>query len=138
MWTELLSSAVWEIRNFGRGDDSAQNVAQAQVEQARYREIETMDRISREIVEARSQVKLRQRPIETAQAAVKAARRSYARNRINEGQGLPIEFMQSLQALDQAQREYLRSVTDYNVAQFRLHHALGWPSDAAVATPAAK
>ena len=130
-------AAVWELRNFGRGDVAAQEVAQAQIEQARYREIETMDRISREIVESRSQTRSRHRQIETAQSAVKAAQQSYARNRqrINEGQGLPIEFLQSLQALDQAQREYLRSVTDYNVAQFRLHHALGWPSDAAVATP---
>lgn len=133
-------SAVWELRNFGRGDVAAQEVAQARIEQARYREIETMDRISREIVESRSQTRSRHRQIETAQSAVKAAQQSYARNRqrINEGQGLPIEFLQSLQALDQAQREYLRSVTDYNVAQFRLHHALGWPSDAAVATPTAK
>jgi outer membrane protein TolC len=124
-------SAVWEIRNLGRGDAAAQDVAQAQIEQARYREIETMDRISREIVEARSQVKSRQRRIETSRTAVSSAQLSYDRNRqrINEGQGLPIEFLQSLQALDQAQREYLRSVTDFNVAQFRLHHALGWPSD---------
>ncbi len=130
-------AAVWELRNFGRGDVAAQEVAQAQIEQARNREIETMDRISREIVESRSQTRSRHRQIETAQSAVKAAQQSYARNRqrINEGQGLPIEFLQSLQALDQAQREYLRSVTDYNVAQFRLHHALGWPSDAAAATP---
>jgi outer membrane protein TolC len=128
---DLDVSAVWEIRNFGRGEAAAQEVARAQIEQARYREIETMDRISREVVETRSQVKSRHRQIETSQAAVKAAQQSYARNRqrINEGQGLPIEFLQSLQALDQAQREYLRSVTDYNVAQFRLHHALGWPSD---------
>tara|TARA_R110002072_G_scaffold243821_2_gene403176 strand:- start:206013 stop:207728 length:1716 start_codon:yes stop_codon:yes gene_type:complete len=133
-------AAVWELRNFGRGDVAAQEVAQAQIEQARYREIETMDRISREIVESRSQTRSRHRQIETAQSAVKAAQQSYTRNRqrINEGQGLPIEFLQSLQALDQAQREYLRSVTDYNVAQFRLHHALGWPSDAAVATPTLK
>ena len=116
-------SAVWELRNLGRGDVAAQEVAQAQIEQARYREIETLDRISREIVESRSQTRSRHRQIETAQSAVKAAQQSYARNRqrINEGQGLPIEFLQSLQALDQAQREYLRSVSDYNVAQFRLH-----------------
>jgi outer membrane protein TolC len=133
-------SAVWELRNLGRGDVAAQEVAQAQIEQARYREIETLDRISREIVESRSQTRSRHRQIETAQSAVKAAQQSYARNRqrINEGQGLPIEFLQSLQALDQAQREYLRSVSDYNVAQFRLHHALGWPSDASVVTPASK
>lgn len=71
-------SAVWEIRNFGRGDAAAQDVAQAQIEQARYREIETMDRISREIVEARSQVKSRKRRINTSRTAVSTAQQSYA------------------------------------------------------------
>jgi outer membrane protein TolC len=40
---------------------------------------------------------------------------------------LPIEALQSAQALLQARREYLRSVTDYNAAQFTLQRALGWP-----------
>jgi outer membrane protein TolC len=41
---------------------------------------------------------------------------------------LPIEVLQSLQALDQMRREYLRCVIDYNVAQFSLLRALGWPT----------
>lgn len=134
------ASAVWEIRNFGRGELAARNAAEARIEQVRFQQIQLMDRISREIVESRAQVRSRQRQIETARSAVTAAQQSYTRNRerINEGQGLPIEFLQALQALDQARREYLRSVTDYNVAQFRLHHALGWPVDAAEATLAAR
>jgi len=47
--------------------------------------------------------------------------------RIQRGEGLPIEALQSAQALLQARREYLRSVTDYNAAQFALQRALGWP-----------
>lgn len=127
------AAAVWEVRNFGRGELAARDAAQARVEQARFQQIQVLDRISREIVEAHAQVRSRQRQIETSKSAITAAEQSYARNRqrINEGQGLPIEFLQSLQALDQSRREYLRSVTDYNVAQFRLHHALGWPADAA-------
>lgn len=127
------ATAVWEIRNFGRGELAARNAAAARVEQARFQQIQILDRISREIVEARMQVRSRERQIVTAKSAIAAAQQSYQRNRqrINEGQGLPIEFLQSLQALDQAQREYLRSVADYNIAQFRLHHSLGWPADAA-------
>jgi hypothetical protein len=52
--------------------------------------------------------------------------------------GLPIETLQSIQALDQARREYLRALVDYNTAQFRLHRALGWPirlADQAVVAP---
>lgn len=37
-----------------------------------------------------------------------------------------IEALQAIQALDPARREYVRSVVDYNVPQFRLHRALGW------------
>jgi hypothetical protein len=47
--------------------------------------------------------------------------------RIRAGEGLPIEVLQSIHALDQARREYLRAVVDHNEAQFRLHRALGWP-----------
>ena len=42
-------------------------------------------------------------------------------------QGLPLEMLRSIQALDSARPDYLRSVVDYITAQFRLHGALGWP-----------
>ena len=65
----------------------------------------------------------------TSQTAIESAENSYRRNldRIRNAQGLPIEVLQSIQALDAARREYLRSVVDYNEAQFRLYRALGWP-----------
>ena len=51
-----------------------------------------------------------------------------------EGQVTP-EFFQSqieigtrvCNTLDEARREYLRTVLDHNEAQFRLQRALGWP-----------
>ena len=71
--------------------------------------------------------------IDVAKEAITAAEESYRRNleRIRNVQGLPIEVLQSIQALDQARREYLRSVVEYNKAQFRLHRALGWPISSA-------
>ena len=68
----------------------------------------------------------------TAQAGITAAQHSYERNldRIKNAQGLPIEVLQSIQALAQSRREYLRTVIDYNRAQFSLHRALGWPASA--------
>jgi outer membrane protein TolC len=75
------------------------------------------------------QVAARKRLIESAQTAISSAENSHRRNleRIRNAEGLPIEALQSIQALDQARREYLRSVVEYNQAQFRLHRALGWP-----------
>ena len=88
-----------------------------------------MDLVAREIVETYSQVQARKRQIASAQEGITAAQHSYERNleRIRNVQGLPIEVLQSIQALDAARREYLRAVVDYNTAQFRLHRALGWP-----------
>jgi hypothetical protein len=73
---------------------------------------------------------------EIAEQAVQRATNSFKRNwlRVRDLEGLPIETLQSIQALDQARREYLRALVDYNTAQFRLQRALGWPIDLA-ATP---
>ncbi len=121
--------AWWEVRNLGFGEHAARENARAQIQQARMREVETLDLVAREIVEAYSQVQARRRLIASAQQGIAAAQKSYDRNleRIRNVQGLPIETLQSIQALDAARREYLRAVVDYNTAQFRLHRALGWP-----------
>jgi outer membrane protein TolC len=90
-----------------------------------------LDRIAREVVEAHAQVQSRQRQLQIAEEGVQVALESYQHNRerIQDARGLPIEVLQSIQALTQARREYLRVVTDYNLAQFSLHRALGWPGE---------
>lgn len=121
--------AWWEIRNLGFGERAARDNARAQIQQARMRVVETMDLVAREVVEARTQVVSRKRLIEVAEQGITSAQHSYERNleRIRNVQGIPIEVLQSIQALDAAHREYLRAVVDYNTAQFRLQRALGWP-----------
>jgi outer membrane protein TolC len=66
--------------------------------------------------------------IEVAQAGIAAAEESYRCNidRTLNAECLPIEALQAIQALDSAQRQYVRSVADYNRAQFSLQRALGW------------
>lgn len=88
-----------------------------------------MDQVVREIGEAHSQVVHRAQQIEVTRQAIESARNSYERNlsRIRDGQGLPLEVLQSVQALENAHRAYLVAVMDYNEAQFRLQWALGWP-----------
>lgn len=123
------AAAWWEVRNLGFGERAARDNARSQIAQARMREVEMLDTVAREVVEAHAQVEARRRTIDVAKGAIASAEDSYRRNleRIRNAQGLPIEVLQSIQALDQARREYLRSVVDYNQAQFRLHRALGWP-----------
>jgi outer membrane protein TolC len=120
--------AFWELRNFGLGEHAARDERWSVYEQRQLEEVRLMDRIAREINESHAQVRSRKRQISVAETAVKAATESYERNqqRIRQGEGLPIEVLQAIQALDQARREYVRTVVDYNASQFRLHRALGW------------
>jgi len=127
---DLDAIAYWEMRNLGFGDQAARDNARSTVMQARIREVGVMDQVAREIVEAQAQVQIRRREIAIAREAVEAANASERQNleRIQGAKGLPIEALQSIQALAQARREYLRVVIDYNAAQFTLYRALGWPA----------
>jgi outer membrane protein TolC len=119
----------WEMRNLGLGEKTARDAARAAYDQSRYRVVQVMDRVARETIEAHSQVEMRREMLAVSEGAVRAAQSSFSANfeRIHQGLGLPIEVLQSIQALDAARREYLRSTIDYNAAQFRLQRALGWP-----------
>lgn len=121
--------AYWEIRQLGFGEKSAQREARSRIVQNRTGQIALMDQVAREIVESHAQVQSRSQQIETAEESVSAAQDSFRRNweRIQNGQGLPIEVLQSIHALTTARREYVRTIADHNVAQFTLHRSLGWP-----------
>jgi outer membrane protein TolC len=121
--------AFWEFRQLGAGERAIQREARSRVTQARLRQLSQMDRVAREVVEAHAQIAARARQIHTADEAVRAAESSYTKNwdRIQNLQGLPIEMLQSLQALTSARSEYVRVVADHNIAQFTLHRSLGWP-----------
>ncbi len=123
------ATVYWELRNLGFGERAKRRETSSKYNQARALQISMMDRVAREIVEAHTQVRSRKGQIKVAESGVKPAIDSYNRDlaRIRAGQGLPIEALQSLQALDAARREYLRTLADYNAAQFRLQRALGWP-----------
>ncbi len=122
--------AFWQVRNLGFGEAAARRGAQATVRVAQWKQLAMMDQIAREVVEAHVQVQARQVQIATARSGVEAALASQQQNieRIQQAKGLPIEVLQAIQALAQARREYLRTVIDYNTAQFTLYRAVGWPT----------
>lgn len=121
------AAAYWEIRNFGLGERAARSEAATRIEQAQWRNVAIMDRVAGEVIEAHARVKSRQNQIAVAERGIQAAIDSHRRNlkRIENGQGLPIEALQSVQALGAARRDYLRAVIDYNQSQFQLLRAVG-------------
>jgi len=120
--------AYWELRNLGWGEEAAKAEARSRVEQARWRQVQVMDQVASEVAEAYAQIVSRRGGIDLARGGITSAEESYRRNseRIQDALRLPIEALQSIQALDRAQRQYARSVADFNRAQFRLQRALGW------------
>ncbi|HTM56122.1 MAG TPA: TolC family protein [Pirellulales bacterium] len=122
--------AYWELRNFGFGEAAVRRGAESTVRATQLRQMLVMDQIAREISEAYAQVESRREQIDVAKSGIQAASESYRLNveRIEQALGLPIEVLQSIQALALARREYLRTLIEFNTAQFTLYRALGWPS----------
>jgi outer membrane protein TolC len=135
---DLDAIAYWQVRGLGIGEYAARREARARYDQTRFEQIRVMNEVAREIVQGHAQILARHRQIAIAEQAVERATNSFERNlrRVRDLQGLPIETLQSIQALDQARREYLRVLVDYNAAQFRLQRALGWPISIADSTSA--
>lgn len=129
---DIDAMMVWETRNLGFGEGAARRERSAQVQQATFAKLRIMDQVAQEVAEANIQVSIRRQQVEMAQTAIARARDSYQRNidRIRDGQGLPIEVLQAIQALEASERAYLRAVADYNRSQLQLQWALGWPVNA--------
>jgi outer membrane protein TolC len=132
--TDFDAMLFWELRNLGLSDRALTAERRSQYEQAQTLEVAALDHVASEVSQALAQVTSRRKQIAIAEAAVERALNSFRlnRTRIFEKQGLPIEVLQAIQSLAVTRREYLSSVIDYNVAQFRLHTALGNPASAAV------
>ncbi|GAB5403577.1 MAG: hypothetical protein Aurels2KO_18080 [Aureliella sp.] len=130
--SDFDAQMVWEVRNLGFGEAARRRETKAQVLQAKFRAMQTMDQVAREVTQAHSQVRNASQQIDVLQPAIASALDSYTRNieRIRDGQGLPIEALQSLQALEQINQQLLTAAAEHNVAQFTLQWALGWPVDA--------
>ena len=119
--------AVWELQNMGAGNVALQRQRRGQLHQ-RVLELEAIrDRIAAEVVAAAADVDGYRRQVEIARDAIAVAQQSYELNdqRIRESEGLPIELLQSIAALAEAQTAYAKAAASYNQAQYRLMGAMG-------------
>ncbi|TWU02485.1 TolC family protein [Stieleria varia] len=131
---DLDAMMSWEIRNLGMGENAARRIASSRVQQAKFEKLRVMDSVAREVTEAYKLVQLREQRIQIAQQGIQSAEDSHRRNleRIKDGQGLPLEALLSVQALERSRLNYLQAVVDHNQSQFQLQWALGWPVSSAI------
>ncbi|MEC8557609.1 MAG: TolC family protein [Planctomycetota bacterium] len=123
------AAMTWQVRNFGFGDKAARRQRSAQIQQSRFAKVRVLDQVAADVSEAFAQVEHRKRQLPITQQAIANAQSSFERNleRIQDGQGLPIEVLQSAQALEAAQQAYAGAVIAFNQAELQLQWALGWP-----------
>jgi len=126
---DLDALMAWEVRQLGFGERAARRESSARVQQARFEKLRVLDQVAREVVESHARVRHRVERVAITQRAIGFAESSHQLNvaRIRDGEGLPLEVLQSVQALEQSQRAYLRAVVDHNRSQLEMQWALGWP-----------
>jgi outer membrane protein TolC len=119
--------AVWEVQNLGYGTAAARRQRDSQFAQADLELEKIRDRVKSDVVAALADVKSYRRQIAMAERGINAAISSLKLNteRIREGEGLPIEVIQSIRARARALDDRTKAVSKHNAAQYRLMSAIG-------------
>lgn len=121
-------AAVWTFENLGFGNRARVMRANAGVGQSLAGYDFAVNQIRREVAQALAEAKAAARQVETATGALTVAEEGYKLEveRIRQGEGRPIETLDSFRQLLDARQEQLRAVVAFNVAQFRLFVAVGF------------
>jgi outer membrane protein TolC len=125
--TDFDVAAVWTVQNLGVGNRARVRRATADLGAAAAGFDATVNRVRREVAEADAASRAAAVQIEAADAALAAAEDGFRleAERIRQGQGRPIEALDSLRQSLDARLERLRAVVAFDVAQFRQYAALG-------------
>lgn len=135
--TDFDAVFFWTVRNLGVGNLALVRQAQARLQANEFRQLETLNRVRREVAESKARTLARWAQIATNEQAVRVSQQGFKQDllRIRGREGLPIEVTNSLNLLGRARREYLDAIIGYDRAQFALYVALGQPPADKLARP---
>jgi outer membrane protein TolC len=130
---------VWVLHNLGAGNAGLVHERQGEQRQALVELFRIQDQVAAEVAQAYAQVEAAATRIKQAEYGLASAEASFEGNlkglseTIQVGNQLqlvirPQEVTAALLQLRQAYYNYYSSVNDYNRAEFRLYHALGYPA----------
>jgi outer membrane protein TolC len=119
--------AVWSFQSLGFGNRAQVRRADAVMGESIARYDLAVNQIRREVTEAQADARAAARQLEVARLSVGTAEEGFKleSERIKQGQGRPIETLDSFQQLLDARQELFRAVVAFNAAQFRLFVAVG-------------
>ena len=117
----------WRIGPGGLFDRSRQRLAESKAAQAGLMQLQTHDRIVREVVSSYESVKLLREQVEIARKAVAAAQQTLelARERREFAVGVVLETLQAEQDATTARLDLATTIAELNKAQYRLKAAVG-------------
>jgi outer membrane protein TolC len=126
---DLALQLYWQFDAFGLGHRTKIEAREAQLREVGLERDKLHDAIIAEVRAAHAGVESRRSQLPLADAAVRHAAQAYElqRNRIYDQQGLPLEAQQAMQALATAELARIEVAVGYDLAQIRLHTALGNP-----------
>jgi outer membrane protein TolC len=136
---EFDAELVWTLRNLGVGNRALVRGRAANQNKATIELCNLEDRVAEEVVEAYAEVEGTRARISEAETGVKEARLTFIGtfNGLGPVRGAgdqlqvvsrPQEAVAAIQQLNRAYDQYYVAINHYNQAQFRLYHALGYPS----------
>jgi outer membrane protein TolC len=125
--TDFDALAVWNVQNIGFGNLALVRRADAVVGTAVADYELAVNLVRREVAEALAAAQAAALQIGQARAAVTTAEEGFRleAERIRQGQGRPIEVLDSFNQLLDARQELVRAVVAFDIAQFRLFVAVG-------------
>ena len=123
-------AAFWTVENLGVGNRARVRRAGAEVGQAVAEYNVTLNRVSREVAEAFTESEAAAVQLTLAEAATRLADEGFAleRERIRQGEGRPLEVLDSFRQRLDSRRERVRAAVAFDAAQFRLLAAVGQPA----------
>jgi outer membrane protein TolC len=136
---DMTAQLLWELRNLGFGNQGLVRERRGQEHQALVDLFQVQDTVAAEVAQALAQLQSAAARVGQAQTNLSEGLISFAGNFKGIGETTrfgdvlqlvirPQEAVAALQQLDLAYRNYFTTVADYNRAQFRLYHALGYPA----------
>ncbi len=119
--------AVWTAENLGVGVRARVRRAEAGVGQAVAEYDLAVNVVRREVSEALATARAAARQTDAARSAVAIAEEGFTleSERIRQGQGRPLEVLDSFRQLLESRQELARAVVAFDTAQFRLYVAVG-------------
>jgi outer membrane protein TolC len=126
--------AFWTLQNLGSGNAALRGRTRAVVNESTSRRARSINRIRDEVASAYADVRAQLAAINVSQRRLATAEPGFLNElrRTRAKQGLPIEVLNMVHLLVDARESLVRSVIEYDKAQFRLYVALGQPPDAAI------